>query len=210
MNRKDFEKELLSKLSCMWINFTESLPSNFNVENALDLLVAYRDQNASIFINFVSKIMYNTNLISVLEKEDGMNSPGILWDRLTILNCKLFFTSPNSRHFNIKLHNYNTDVNLELSSVLNALHLAKPAKHILLAKEATERQNYTSDLGFLLWQLQYSNLAMWINQDLLYTVNVECVDELRLRNYIKFFSEANKLRNVSIEKIEIFYEKNLF
>jgi hypothetical protein len=93
--------------------------------------------------------------------------------------------------------------------VLKALHRSRAAKNILLAKEATERQSTASALGVTLWDLQYSNLAMWINQDLLYTVSVDEVDSKRLRDYIKFFSVANRIRNTAIEHIEIFYSQKI-
>jgi len=209
MRRKETETRLLYELSKRWGSFTDKLPIGFDVESALSSLILFRDQNEDYFKNYASEIFLKTKFSQINKKEDGMNSPGILWDRLTILNCKFFFTSSSSPHYNINIHKSNTNINSELCSVLKALHVSKPARHILLAKESTERQKDASDLGYLLWQLQYSNLAMWINQDLLYTVDVSDVQEVRLRNYIKFFSDANRIRNTSIEKIEIFYTKIL-
>jgi len=50
---------------------------------------------------------------------------------------------------------------------------------------------------------------MWINQDLLYTVDVNMVSEKRLRDYIKFFSVANRRRNTAIEHVELVYKEKM-
>ena len=205
MNRDQFETLMLAELEKMWAPFTANLPIKYDVAAALNGLKHYKELHVQDFIR--SEILINSKIQFAItsEKEDGMNSPGILWDRLTILNCKLFFASTESPHFDVKLHNKNADVRSELTSVLNALHKAKLPRHILLAKEATERQTTAPDIGIALWQLQSSNLAMWINQDLLYTVSVDDVDSTRLRDYIRFFSEANKIRNTAIEHIDLYY-----
>jgi len=207
MNRDAFEAALLEKLCLMWNPFTAKLPVKYDVAYALDALKEYSESHTPDFLKYATGLGSNVHFSPIMDKESGMNSPGILWDRLTILNCKLFFTSPDSPHFNPKLHNKKGDVRSELSSVLTALHDAKPPKHVLLAKEATERQSVAPEIGTSLWELQSSNLAMWINQDLLYTVNVDEVDSKRLRDYIKFFSEANRIRNTAIEHIELFYSQ---
>jgi hypothetical protein len=92
---------------------------------------------------------------------------------------------------------------------MKALALAKPARNILLAKEATDRQREAVPLEESLWQLQMSNIAMWINQDLLYTVSAEDVEPQRLRDYITFFSRANRIRNTAIEHVEIYYSMKM-
>ena len=209
MNRQKIETILLEKLRLMWEPFTVRLPIKYSVDQALVALKEYSDNNSHNFIHDANALVSNSYFPSTSEKEDGMNSPGILWDRLTILNCKYFFTSPTSPHFDSKIHSKEVDIGSELMSVLNALHSARPPRHVLLAKEATQRQTVAPDIGTSLCQLQYSNLAMWINQDLLYTVSADDVEPKRLREYIKFFSEANKIRNTAIEHIELFYSKNL-
>jgi hypothetical protein len=88
---------------------------------------------------------------------------------------------------------------------MSALNKSLPAKHILLAKEATDRQQNIVSLENSLWSLQLANIAMWINQDLLYTVSTDDVDSQRLKDYIHFFSKANRIRNTAIENIELYY-----
>jgi len=209
VERSTFEISLLEKLSSMWVPFTKNLPKNYEIEPALNSLHEFDQQNSLAFLSFSEEINSQCQFLAAAEQEEGMNSPGILWDRLTILNCKFFFTDPTSKHFNDSLHSKNSNINSELQSVLNALHIAKPAKNILLAKEATDRQKISVPIGSSLWNLQSSNLAMWINQDLLYTVNIDEVDSKRLRDYIRFFSIANRIRNTAIENIELYYSSKI-
>ena len=209
MERSIFEFKLLEKLNVTWNMFTKELPLDYDVEVALKKLYDFDKKYTKDFLIYSDEVMSASRFIPDSEQEYGMNSPGILWDRLTILNCKFFFTDPISPHFKPNIHTKKTDVRIELKSVLNALHLAKPAKNILLAKEATVRQKNVNSIGKSLWELQSSNLAMWINQDLLYTVNVDDVGPKRLKDYIKFFSFANRVRNTAIEKIEIYYSTKI-
>lgn len=209
MNRMILESNLLRELELIWEQFTTKLSKNYEVSNALSALDEYGNKYSEPFVRSADSLFSVAHFAVGLEQEGGMNSPGILWDRLTILLCKKFFTAPNSPHFNCQLHSNKVDIDSELDSVLKALHIAKPAKNILLAKEATERQSRASSIGTALWELQGSNLAMWINQDLLYTVNVDEVDSSRLREYIKFFSIANKTRNTAIEHIELIYTQKI-
>ena len=199
------EQHLLARLLKTWKTFVNELPINFDAENSIEQLKEFGCYHFDQFKIFGSNLIKQTEFQKASRLEDGMNSPGILWDRLTILNCKLLFTSPESIHHKPELHRNLGDVNLELQSVLSALAESRPARSILLAKEATSRQSTILPLENSLWDLQQSNIAMWINQDLLYTVNVDDVDPKRLRNYIKFFSVSNRIRNISIENIEIYY-----
>ena len=207
MNRVNLESKLLKELGHIWEQFTTKLPKNYKVAVALSALGEYGIKNSEPFMQFADSLFLTSHFAACSEQEGGMNSPGILWDRLTILHCKKFFTAPSSPHFNSNLNTKHVDIDSELDSVLKALHTAKPAKNILLAKEATERQSDASSIGAALWELQSSNLAMWINQDLLYTVNVDEVDSNRLREYIKFFSNANRIRNTAIEHLELIYSQ---
>lgn len=199
------EQQLLSKLFETWRVFVNQLPVQFDTEVSIEQLEEFGRSNCDDFKDFAKSLINQTAFRTASAYEEGMNSPGILWDRLTILNCKLLFTAPESIHHKPELHRNLGNVLLELKSVSSALSKSLPAKHILLAKEATARQSSGSRLENSLWDLQQSNVAMWINQDLLYTVSSDDVDPQRLRNYIRFFSIANRIRNTSIENIEIYY-----
>lgn len=199
------EELLLAKLRESWEVFVSELPINFDPANAITGLEEFSKFNVHDFKSYSEELVKNSKFECIKELEDGMNSPGILWDRLTILNCKYLFTAPESSHHKPHMHQNLGNVHLELKSVMKALNRALPARNILLAKEATERQHTITSLDESLWSLQSANIAMWINQDLLYTVSADDVEPERLRDYITFFSKANRIRNTAIENVEIFY-----
>ena len=199
------EQEMLSRLLESWKPFVKQLPVHFDAASSIPLLEEFGNAKFNVFKSAAEILLNNTQFRKSSEFEEGMNSPGILWYRLTILNCKLLFTAPDSIHHKPELHRNLGNVLSEITSVSKALHKSLPAKHILLAKEATTRQHSLTPLENSLWLLQQSNIAMWINQDLLYTVSAEDVQPQRLRDYIKFFSVANRIRNTAIENIELFY-----
>ena len=199
------EDKMLLDLRESWKVFVFQLPVNFEAAESIPLLEAFGKSHFTEFEHYCVNLIRNTEFRQTTEFEDGMNSPGILWDRLTILNCKMLFTSPESIHHKPLQHKSLGNVSLELSSVMIALNKSLPAKHILLAKEATDRQQNIVALENSLWSLQLANIAMWINQDLLYTVSADDVDSQRLRDYIHFFSKANRIRNMAIENIELYY-----
>jgi len=203
------EKLMLEKLFETWEIFVSNLPIDYSAEKSIPALYEYGNDSFGLFKNYYVSLVDSINFKKTIEFENGMNSPGILWDRLTILNCKKLFTAPDSKHHSTLLHNNLGNVDNELESVLNALNMALPARHILLAKEATDRQKTLCPLEDCLWLLQLANIAMWINQDLLYTVKADDVEPQRLRDYIHFFSKANRIRNTAIENIEIFYIQNM-
>lgn len=203
------EEKMLSRLLESWKIFVFQLPINFEPANTIQALEKFAIDQFKEFKLYGENLIQNSEFRKSSKFELGMNSPGILWDRLTILNCKLLFTGPESIHHKPSLHKNLGNVSLELNSVMQALNNSLPAKHILLAKEATDRQFTIAPLEESLWSLQMANIAMWINQDLLYTVSADDVDPQRLRDYILFFSKANRIRNSAIENIELFYIQEL-
>ncbi|MFM8864424.1 MAG: hypothetical protein ACKOFG_05795 [Limnohabitans sp.] len=203
------EQALLSRLLETWKTFIDELPPSFDPASAITALEAFGQSGFETFRKEGAQLVAGASFPRHMESEEGMNSPGILWDRLTILNCKHLFTSPESVHHKPAVHRHLGNVRDELISVTKALARALPARNILLAKEATERQRDIAPLEASLWNLQMSNIAMWINQDLLYTVSADDVDAQRLRDYIVFFSKANRIRNTAIENIELFYSQKM-
>ena len=203
------EQQMLVHLRETWKIFVSGLAVNFEPAQAIPALEKFSADEYASFKKVSESQIAEVPFRSALELEEGMNSPGILWDRLTILNCKYLFTAPDSVHHKPQVHNNLGNVMVELDSVRKALAQAKPARHILLAKEATDRQREVVPLAESLWMLQMSNIAMWINQDLLYTVSADDVEPQRLRDYISFFSKANRVRNTAIEQIEIYYSMKM-
>ncbi len=209
ISSSQLEEQMLTRLFESWRVFVSELQVQFEPATAIPLLEKYAIDGFDQFKSFGEHLIQNCEFRKSSELELGMNSPGILWDRLTILNCKLLFTGPDSIHHKPSLHKNLGNVSIELKSVMQALNHSHPARNILLAKEATDRQKTIDPLETSLWSLQMSNIAMWINQDLLYTVSADDVDPQRLRDYIHFFSKANRIRNSAIENIELFYTQQL-
>ena len=204
-----FAEKMRSELMETWANFVYALPNNYEPASAIGALENFSKRGLENFRSFGARLIAETTFPHTTQVEEGMNSPGILWDRLTILNCKYLFTAPDSIHYKPAIHKNLGNVRDELMSVTRALGCAHPARNILLAKEATERQHSIAPLENSLWDLQMANIAMWINQDLLYTVSADDVDVQRLRDYIVFFSKANRTRNTAIENIEIYYSQKM-
>lgn len=203
------EEEMLARLLDTWKKFVFGLPVGFQPTSAITALESFAKTGFEEFQPAGARLVGQAVFQPTTGVEEGMNSPGILWDRLTILHCKYLFTAPDSVHHRPAVHKSLGDVRDELASVTRALSKALPARNILLAKEATERQHQLAPLETSLWNLQMANIAMWINQDLLYTVSADDVDAQRLRDYIVFFSKANRIRNTAIENIEIFYSQQM-
>ena len=203
------ECQILAKLLEFWKVFVSELPINFSAEKSIPALLEYENVWFSRYKDYCFNLTQSIEFRRTSEFEEGMNSPGILWDRLTILNCKMLFTAPESIHHKPLIHKGLGNASLELKSVMNSLNRSLPAKHILLAKEATDREKKILPLEDSIWSLQSANIAMWINQDLLYTVSADDVDPKRLRDYINFFSKANRIRNTAIENIELYYIQKL-
>ena len=209
LSLEKIEEQLIVQLRETWRNFVRGLVVNFEPVQAIPALEKFSEDEYPKFKKMNETQILKAQFRPTFELEEGMNSPGILWDRLTILNCKYLFTAQDSMHHKPELHKNLGNVIAELDSVRKALAHAKPARNILLAKEATDRQREAVTLEESLWMLQKSNIAMWINQDLLYTVSADDVEPQRLRDYIVFFSKANRVRNTAIEQIEIYYSMKM-
>ena len=156
ISSKDLEEQLLSKLLETWKGFVSRLPQAFEPAIAIPALEEFARLGFDRFNEYGEPLIADTEFRITTEFEEGMNSPGILWDRLTILNCKYLFTAPDSVHHKPALHKNLGNVMAELKSVMKALSHALPARNILLAKEATNRQHAIVPLGESLWALQMS------------------------------------------------------
>ena len=194
--------EQLEKISHLLENFISQISPNR--KDGVAAQIAYCNMKIKEFAQRssqgVNAIVSSENFPNVRENcfEDGMNSHGILLDRLTILLCKKHLAANN--HFSM------IDTNNQIRGILRSISSARLARTPMLAKEATERiKNPPESLGNPLISLQSSNLLMWINQDLLYTSDVESAPQIRLREYIKFFGTSNRERNSAIEAIDLWF-----
>ena len=132
----------------------------------------------------------------------GMNSVGILADRLTILICKEWYVR----------HRYRDTARAEairaehIADVVACLARAHPGHAALLAKVSPIGvDGACEDFVDAYYDLLGANVLMWETQELLYTRDMEAVPADELRDYIRFFSSANMLRNRRISECERLY-----
>ena len=157
------------------------------------------------------KTKYNFDMKSELQEnikknkvekdyELGLNTFGILLDRLTILNAKLFFLDGKSVLIETKK---------QISGILTCIQKCKPAKTVILAKEIGERLHKIDEEPFqVLLRLQKSNIAQWVNQDLLYTADPNLASYQRLKTYVVETRYDNTIRNKAIEKLDLWFGSN--
>jgi hypothetical protein len=132
----------------------------------------------------------------------GMNSVGILADRLTILTCKSWYL----RHRQRAPAEAELLVGQQIADVVWCLALVRPGPPGLLAKLGSPAvETRTESFVAAYFDLLAANLLMWETQELLYTRDMEAVPAEELRDYIRFFSQANLRRNKHIVDIERLY-----
>ena len=125
----------------------------------------------------------------------GMNSIGILLDRLTILICKEWFLRHRQKRAEAADELYRT----QTLEIVGALALARPGDAKLLEKVSTIRTEASADsFEDAYYGLLAANLLMWETQEVLYIRDMEAMPAEELRDYIRFFSQANMRRNAYI------------
>jgi hypothetical protein len=132
----------------------------------------------------------------------GMNTVGILSDRLTILVCKEWYLRHRQRRLNDAAAVYHQHI----TDIVTSLSLVAPGHAKLLEKVSLLPANATANsFEEAYYGLLNANILMWETQELLYTRDMASVEEDVLRDYIKFFSEPNMLRNAFIAAAETLY-----
>jgi hypothetical protein len=132
----------------------------------------------------------------------GMNGIGVLADRLTILICKEFYVRTRYR----RPAQADAIHREQIADIVACLALARPGHASLLEKVSPIAVAAAFD-SFVAayYDLLGANLLMWETQELLYTRDMEAVPAEELRDYIRFFSQANMLRNRCIAESERLY-----
>ena len=132
----------------------------------------------------------------------GMNTIGVLADRLTILICKEWYL----RHRQRAPAAADEIARFHTSDILTALSEARPGDAKLLEKVSSITTGATAaSFEEAYYGLLSANILMWETQEMLYTRDMESVAPEELRDYIRFFSHANMMRNEFIKKSEILY-----
>jgi len=136
-----------------------------------------------------------TRIKSGTPVELGMNSPGILLDRVTILTVKLLHVvSPEE----------SAEVRQTISEVLSLSTCFRPAKRSLLKKQSGLQVSLESFEGALL-HLAASNLRMWLSQDIFYSDNHWQDYDYNVADLVELWGYENKFRNACIIAIDDWY-----
>jgi hypothetical protein len=131
-----------------------------------------------------------------------MNSIGILADRLTILICKEWYL----RHRQDKPGAADQVAEIQIPDIVTCLALVRPGHAGLLDKVSSIRVDWpVASFDEAYYGLLAANLLMWETQEMLYTRDMGAVPAEELRDYIRFFSQANMMRNACISAGERLY-----
>ena len=134
----------------------------------------------------------------------GMNTVGLLLDRLTVLCLKL-------NHFKKKLKNRKKadTILFEVKSIIKALKNAQSIDKIDFNKITRHKIiSNASNFEEAYFELLISNFILWESQEILYNRNINNCSVNEIRDYLKLFSKYNTLRNFLITKVENFYWQN--
>lgn len=134
----------------------------------------------------------------------GMNTVGLLLDRLTVLCLKL-------NHFKKKLKDRKKadTILFEVKSIIKALKNAQSIDKIDFNKITRHKIiSNASNFEEAYFELLISNFILWESQEILYNRNINNCSVNEIRDYLKLFSKYNTLRNFLITKVENFYWQN--
>ncbi len=134
----------------------------------------------------------------------GMNTIGILADRLTILVCKEWYL----RHRQQRPAEAETVLQTHIPDIVASLAAARPGHAKLLEKvSALPTGTAAGSFAEAYYGILSANILMWETQEMLYTRDMDAVPAEEVRDYIRFFSQANMLRNACIAACETWFWK---
>jgi hypothetical protein len=127
------------------------------------------------------------------ERATGLNTAGLLADRLTILVIKEARLRHSGRQDNVSLE---TITNVEIPGICQALAQTEPSHGSPVGKVSTIRV----EVGARTWASAYygllgANLLLWEAQEVLYTRDILSLPSEELRSYIRWFAVGNMTRN---------------
>ena len=136
----------------------------------------------------------------------GMNSVGMLTDRLTILLIKEWCLR---NKLNSDADKADQLYSTQTLDVVEAMVNTKRSNSEMNAKIT----NIKADTHATCWEEAYygllaTNLLMWESQEVLYTKDIAQLPYDELKDYIKWFSFSNIMRNEFIQHCENFYWQN--
>lgn len=134
---------------------------------------------------------------SGLSGPQGMNTMGVLLDRLSILALRTYILGADTRDISQVEH---------ICDILECIDASQPgssSKFTKLTNLKVELEVSSFISAFA--HLCLSNGALWLSQDVLYLRGPDKLDAAELRKYITFFAHYNILRNTSIEACETLF-----
>lgn len=125
--------------------------------------------------------------------EIGMNSPGILLDRITILTIKKGMLTDHSAAGDVD------EAIIDMLAVFETCGYAK--RHLLKKQSGIELE--LDGFGHTLLHLLASNLRMWLSQEIFYLgVSPEDLG-YTVNDFVELWGFENQFRNACIDRIEI-------
>ena len=132
----------------------------------------------------------------------GMNTVGILTDRLTILAMKIWCL--RRKHGKAEVAQGILDT--EVRDVIAAIQQARPGNSTVLQKiTELETDIHNADWAESYYGLMTSNLFMWEAQEAMYINNMADFDSDGVRAFLKWCSYGNLRRNRYITSCEVLY-----
>ena len=130
----------------------------------------------------------------------GLNTIGMLTDRLSILVIKKYFSKDPSQH----------DATVEqIHDIESAMMSACKGSSSAFNKITNLRaSNLPDNFTMAAMSLAATNLLLWLAQDVLYLRGADSLPNDELRAYITFFAEKNVLRNQLISIVDRLYWEN--
>ncbi len=132
----------------------------------------------------------------------GMNTVGLLCDRLTVLAMKEWVLQ-NRQHEPAKAKELRET---QINELLNSLAEIRPGYSSFTQKISPLKFDSTaSNWEEAYYGLLSTNILLWEAQEVLYAGRIDELECAELRQYIAWFSEGNILRNDYIAKCELLF-----
>lgn len=129
----------------------------------------------------------------------GLNTVGMLTDRLTILLIKLWYM----RNIYDDPAGADTLQKTHIDELVAALAEVRPGASSMNTKVTVhEIKGEASNWAEAFYGLLMTNLLLWESQEVLYRADITTLPEAELRGYLSFFSQGNLQRNQFIELCE--------
>jgi hypothetical protein len=176
---------------------TKDAPTMKFVETDLEpFSVSFKAKNP--FINPSAAVAQEVKQFgqSAERRSPGMNTIGMLLDRLSIMSIK--YWNLINRHDNAEKASILKET--QIMELVNALAEAIPGHSSMNNKLTIHNIDAQAvDFSAAIYGLVTTNLLLWESQEVLYNKDILALPEGELRDYIRFFSRGNLARNAYIE-----------